>query len=677
MISSTLHKRIFGQFVNNDNDIDNQLKINEINDHLRAHGLKPKSKKRKYNIINDIDIEKHLPQLFGDNLSQHFQILGNKYSNSYKELAFNLINTKLVEAPKQWIFREGWTRYTIDSNGVYVNQKVEFPLENDLVFDVEVCMNDSDGQKPTLATAVSSKAWYSWCSKRLVDCCDHKNINQLGFNSKSTLNDLIPMGLSVNSEKLIIGHNVSFDRSYIREQYNISCDKTRFLDTLSIHMCISGLTQHQRALSYSKKSKDIDELTDESVLTNEKNSFGVISPEMWDGVGSLNNLIDVYGLYCDKEETITKDPRNIFIKGSINDVFDNFQELMTYCATDVRITHQIFKTIFPLYLERFPHPITLAGMLEMSVMYLPIIINNWERYVSESQSIFNDQERELNLSLREIAYNACSLAKDNQYQNDVWLWDLDWRTQNIRFKKKKIEKPKKNKNNETIDENEVILDDKNEKIDNSLVTQSVAKVLASSSLLKKVQPLMPGYPRWFAEFCGKPKYEYNDSINQEDIEWEPGPYRISTQMRSVPKLMRLLWDGYPIHFDEKHGWGYLMPDLTANFSDDRVPGGVDDQKNTIYFPLSELKKIVDKRRFSKRVMDPSKIDDSFFRGYEELELEFEAEKTAALKDVIHGCLFRKLPHKGGPDKRVGNPLGKVLKLYFLIIRSHALNSTSK
>jgi uncharacterized protein (UPF0262 family) len=76
-------------------------------------------------------------------------------------------------------------------------------------------------------------------------------------------------------------------------------------------------------------------------------------------------------------------------------------------------------------------------------------------------------------------------------------------------------------------------------------------------------------------------------------------------------------------------------------------------------------------------MDPSKIDDSFFRGYEELELEFEAEKTAALKDVIHGCLFRKLPHKGGPDKRVGNPLGKVLKLYFLIIRSYALNSTSK
>jgi len=34
MISSALHKRIFGQFVNNDNNIDSELKVNEINDHL-------------------------------------------------------------------------------------------------------------------------------------------------------------------------------------------------------------------------------------------------------------------------------------------------------------------------------------------------------------------------------------------------------------------------------------------------------------------------------------------------------------------------------------------------------------------------------------------------------------------------------------------------------------------
>lgn len=30
-------------------------------------------------------------------------------------------------------------------------------------------------------------------------------------------------------------------------------------------------------------------------------------------------------------------------------------------------------------------------------------------------------------------------------------------------------------------------------------------------------------------------------------------------MRCVPKLMRMTWDGYPLHYDEKHGWGYLVP----------------------------------------------------------------------------------------------------------------------
>ena len=30
-------------------------------------------------------------------------------------------------------------------------------------------------------------------------------------------------------------------------------------------------------------------------------------------------------------------------------------------------------------------------------------------------------------------------------------------------------------------------------------------------------------------------------------------------MRVVPKLLRLTWLGYPLHHDEKHGWGYLVP----------------------------------------------------------------------------------------------------------------------
>lgn len=62
---------------------------------------------------------------------------------------------------------------------------------------------------------------YSWCSKRLIE-------ERYTWSKELTLADLIPLETPVNSarppggqwkETLIVGHNVSFDRSYIKEQY--------------------------------------------------------------------------------------------------------------------------------------------------------------------------------------------------------------------------------------------------------------------------------------------------------------------------------------------------------------------------------------------------------------------------------------------------------------------------
>lgn len=65
---------------------------------------------------------------------------------------------------------------------------------------------------------------YSWCSSRLLD-----NESVGDDNCSLTLADLIPLETCSHESgavaglcqvpRLIVGHNVSFDRSFIKEQY--------------------------------------------------------------------------------------------------------------------------------------------------------------------------------------------------------------------------------------------------------------------------------------------------------------------------------------------------------------------------------------------------------------------------------------------------------------------------
>ncbi len=105
---------------------------------------------------------------------------------------------------------------------------------------------------------------------------------------------------------------------------------------------------------------------------------------------------------------------------------------------------------------------------------------------------------------------------------------------------------------------------------------AIQKILDTYSTLTKIQPHMPGYPRyaldfslikhcivysWYRELCMKPS---KDNNNDEEVSWKPGPQLISTKMRIVPKLLRLTWLGYPLHYDDKYGWGYLVPGLDVD-----------------------------------------------------------------------------------------------------------------
>ncbi|XP_053320957.1 DNA polymerase subunit gamma-1 [Spea bombifrons] len=689
MLSKGLHEQIFQGSQTSYGEEHIQKSIN----HLKAHDLWG----QETSTVNDVELQ--LPKMYGSNIEEHFKILAQKQNFPYLEAANDLLQFTLPDMPQEWAWQTGWTKYTSGGG----QELVDFPDERALVFDVEICM--SEGRCPTLAVAVSPHCWYSWCSRRLIE-------DRFTWSSQLSLSDLIPLETSINSncinkhnwtERLVVGHNVSFDRALIKEQYLIKGSKMRFMDTMSMHMAISGLTGFQRTLwmasKYGKK-KGLQEVKQHIQKTRSKYDGPAITSWDWVNISSINNLADVHALYVGGPP-LEKEARDLFVKGSMKDIRADFQELMKYCALDVQATHEVFQEVFPLFMERCPHPVTLAGMLEMGVSYLPVN-QNWEKYLDEAHSTYDELQKEMKKSLMNLASNACHLLNGDAYKEDPWLWDLDWDTQE--FKQKKVTVSKKQKelqenversvgNTDLPDNNEDPGPPSEEEESQPSASEIYLENLKNRtlSLLPKRAQHLPGHPGWYRKLCPK----------LDDPEWVPGPGLITLQMRLTPKLMRLTWDGYPLHYSEKHGWGYLVPGRKDNIlnsleGDDAVPcphraieavstkynqSKANGQNESQEASLQEEFMLTEDRTIWEKVEALSRLETEFVpetptKGHVGKNSKNKAEPCPALNtemnlspvyhhgngpcnDVnVSGCWFYRLPHKDGSANNVGSPFAK-------------------
>ncbi|KAL3266716.1 hypothetical protein HHI36_010877 [Cryptolaemus montrouzieri] len=566
-------------------------------------------------LVPDVDFK--IPPLQGKNLLEHFQNIAEEQVQPYRKLVFELLEN-MPPVPTNWILQEGWTRYKSDCEP----EQVSYPLEESIVFDVEVCM--MCGKAPTLATAVSNKAWYAWVSKSLIDGSSKPVVPQHYTSDymiplESTKNDKRNKKTSkenFNKPKIVIGHNVSYDRARIKEQYWLKQTGTRFLDTMSLHIAVSGVTSYQRILLKSNKLEEED--------------------ESWRHVSSLNSLTEVYKLYCN--EKLSKTTRDIFVEGTLSDIKADFQKVMNYCCNDVVATYNVLKNLFPMFLERFPHPATLAGMLELSTAYLPVN-NNWNRYIDDCQQSYDDLDIERKIKLIRRADQACNLLHNEKYMKDIWLWDQDWEVKYLKVKKNVLEVSEEITEIENAEEEHDPLEDKFKYLWNT------------KDNLGKVKPLLPGYPNWYRKLCTKP---------DSNSEWIPGPQLISTAMQITPKLLHLTWEGYPLHFLKSKGWGFLVP-----YSDD-----TDIERK---LPLAELlqkcplstDKPKEGRGFDNIGVISQKVQENLMR--KEYYSRAKKDKTNNTykgtgiwcnTEIEDCCWFFKLPHKNGTAYNVGNPLSR-------------------
>jgi DNA polymerase gamma 1 len=131
---------------------------------------------------------------------------------------------------------------------------------------------------------------------------------------------------------------------------------------MALHIAISGITSFQRnMLLASKSGASVDRAQKNPQYWSGKSRKTEEILE-WQNVSSFNGLNDVYKLYCGGLG-LDKEKRNVFVTGSLTEIKDDFQQLVTYCARDCQATYRILCVLLPEYQKRFPHPVTVTFRL--------------------------------------------------------------------------------------------------------------------------------------------------------------------------------------------------------------------------------------------------------------------------------------------------------------------------
>ncbi|CEP07021.1 hypothetical protein [Parasitella parasitica] len=460
LLSPNLQSQLFQPYLSPSNEKSEETRIKEAyaQEHLTLQDIWGK----KNEINPPIDVQ--LPKLLGANIEEHFIRIGLEQASSYLDQCEQLTRINLPEMPKNWKKVSGWTRYK-DGESC----SVDHPLESALVFDVEVLM--SEGKYPTIAVVASEEAWYSWTSPYLLEETKDKE-------------QLIPFGNS-SQERVVVGHNVGYDRARIAEEYSCQESSIRYVDTMSLHIAVAGLCSHQRpAWNMEVKKRNQDRL--DGVSTSDR-----LDQTKFFDVSSLNSLKDVAKFYCQVE--MDKSQRSYFEVGDLNDIKTNFNDLMNYCAQDVKLTHDIYKVVFPCFRQSCPHPVSFTGMLNMGSSFLPVT-EKWEDYLEKSVGKHKELDDMLDVKLRDLAEKARALVdQPEERENDPWLSQLDW-------------------------------------------------------LVNPRQRKLKGQPKWY-------KDAYDSKAEK---------LKITTRSRIAPLLLRLKWNGYPLHYLTNSGWCYKVLALEAN-----------------------------------------------------------------------------------------------------------------
>lgn len=601
-LSDIIYDQVFPSASRKNTEVPEEL-VQLSKKHLTTHELLGK------NSDNSEPIGFKVPPLRGSDIAEHFYQLGSDIANPYLKMAKKFANSDLkpldilqTKLKKDWV---GWVRYTEDTEP----EKVDFPLEDCLVFDVEVLYKVSP--YPVMACAASPEAWYVWISPWLLD-------------PDAPMEQLIPLRDSDerSQHKVVVGHNIGYDRARIKDEYHLEQTNTAFLDTMSLHVATHGMCSRQRpAWMKHRKTKELREkyaadhthiAADLAQLTLQEEA-----DEAWITKSSINSLKDVAEFHLEK--VMSKEVRDLFGTLDRAGVVDKLPELIQYCATDVEITHKVYQKVLPGFLRVCPHPVSFGALRHLSSVTLPVN-ESWETYINTAEEKFQRLSSEVMNSLVELANKAVSdcplvpsasnVASDGtgkrsyeqvmqEVNADPWLSQLDWTIEEQRRLKGNIKKGLEER------------DDPRQKL--------------------------PGYPKWFKDICSKP---------------EPGKKPepvITVRSRIAALLLRLSWDNNPLVWSNEYGWTFKIPARIDNATNKKIAEYIDknytkcdfsgenkqldlrDDRDHVYFKLPH------KDGASARCVNP--MSKNYMKFFEEGTLSSEHSIARSALEMNAACSY--------------------------------------
>eukprot|EP00049_Salpingoeca_infusionum_P006199 m.102709 g.102709 ORF g.102709 m.102709 type:complete len:1101 (+) comp13227_c0_seq7:304-3606(+) len=585
-----------------------------------------------------------LPPLLGGSLPDHFETIALDQRRSAWTGAEQLADAEPPPPPQEWLCQPGWTKY----NGDGTAEAVQSPGEQALVFDIENCV--LQGQHATLAIAMSPTAWYGWVSEALVSPTkpdkDGKELHEP---------ELIPLQGCGPDNKVVVGHFVAYDRSKCKEEYSLRPSSIDWLDTMSLHAMVAGMSTKQlQAWRYNQNKKSQD------------GGEAAPSDAKWLELTAPMSLVDCVKYWTGAD--IKKDRRDLFVKGTLQDIRDDFQNMMQYCALDVAATFKLFQHVFDEFNAHQNSPVTSAGMLEMMRAYLPVN-EGWSEYLERAQDAYDTRVAQSSSKLQEIVHDALLLnctdkchetngadpSCECKWKSDPWLCHVDWSTVPIKYKKDGT--PYKNQK-------------------------------------------LPGKPEWYRQL-----WKGSTATGSLDI---------SPRKTVAPYLFRMEFvhpttnTAYPLYHHPVHKWGYLVPAEDAHLlgegglswtqlADDSKAGELE-RKESMAKGNGKAKKVATKsnydagdefydgegeQRANEDSSEPSPRSGSMAKkssNSKPMQTKGNSTKTskkstpppkattAAKKStwactqasnvMYHNHVFFKLPHKDGPKARCGSPFAK-------------------